>query len=262
MTAGFGGLKRPSLHRASATGRAEKEIYSGESAKKVSPWRRVQGSCCLMVAVRSEQTLPSCLELGPDVGGSEQSAVTDLHEVRRQHVQQEAPDEFDGIERAGPAMLGAKADLATVEGDETLIREADPMGVTPEVFEDLVGSAEGLLGVHDPFLAVEAVFQFGKLRPGGAATLEAQALHIGEQTEPIEDLSPKHLRHRPDREEKSAPSVDPMAIVVEAASRDDAVNVRMKAKIAGPRMQDCGHPDLGMQAAAAELEQCAGRRRE
>ena len=61
----------------------------------------------------------------------EQSAVPDLHETRREDVQEEPAEEFLGMQRGRATGLGPKCDGRGRDGDESLIREADAMGVVP-----------------------------------------------------------------------------------------------------------------------------------
>src|ERR1019366_6900635 len=64
-------------------------------------------------------------------------------------------EEDEGVERNGLAVLGAKGDASRVERDESVIGDADAMRVATEIADDLLGSAEGSLGVGDPWLAEE-----------------------------------------------------------------------------------------------------------
>ena len=44
----------------------------------------------------------------------------------------------------------AKPDVAVAVLDEPIIRQGDSMRVAPEIVEDLLGTGEGPLGIHDP----------------------------------------------------------------------------------------------------------------
>src|SRR5580692_6847076 len=90
-----------------------------------------------------------------DVGGSKQTVVTDLDETRGQHVLDEAVEEGDGSERCGLAFLGAEGDATRIEGDESVIGDADAVGVATEVAQHLLGSTEWAFGVEDRRLAKE-----------------------------------------------------------------------------------------------------------
>ena len=49
----------------------------------------------------------------------------------------------------------AEGDLIVLEGHETMVGDGDAMGVAGEVVEDMLGAAEGRLGVDDPVLLAE-----------------------------------------------------------------------------------------------------------
>jgi hypothetical protein len=101
-------------------------------------------------------------ELGVHVARGEQSEVSDLGEALGQDVHQKTPDEFKGRQCFGVAVLCVEGDSLVVEGDEALVGNADPMGVTAEVFEDGAGAGKGLLAVDDPVGVVELAYQGGE----------------------------------------------------------------------------------------------------
>ena len=49
----------------------------------------------------------------------------------------------------------AKDNPLAVEVDEPVVGDGDAMGVTGEIAEDMMGTAEGWLGIDDPVLAKE-----------------------------------------------------------------------------------------------------------
>lgn len=83
--------------------------------------------------------------------------MSNLDEVAGQDVEQEAADEVEGGQCAAAAALRGEANGAIVDGDETLVGDADPMSVAAEIVENLLGTTEGSLGVDDPALPVEPV---------------------------------------------------------------------------------------------------------
>jgi hypothetical protein len=64
-------------------------------------------------------------------------------------VEQEAADELVGRKRDVLAVLGGEGDAAWAAGDETLVGDADAVGVAAEVAEDLGGTTEGRLAVDE-----------------------------------------------------------------------------------------------------------------
>jgi len=131
------------------------------------------------------------------------------------------------------------------------------MGVAAEIGEDLLGAAEGLLGIDDPRLLIEAGAKLGELGRVGAVVRQGELVPLVELGESFEQLAAEDDRHGLDREEEAAAGGDPVAVVVEAAGRDDAMDMGMKAEVACPGMQDRGHAELGVQTAASEVEQGA-----
>lgn len=69
-----------------------------------------------------------------------------------QDVKQEATQKLYVRQRAVLTMLGSKGHLGGVAVLQACIGDADAMGVSAEVAEDLVGAAEGPLRVDDPTL--------------------------------------------------------------------------------------------------------------
>jgi hypothetical protein len=100
-----------------------------------------------------QETTPGGLKLGVDVRGGEKTVVADLDESDGQDVQEKSAHEFHGVDGGGLAVFGAKADVASIKAHQPLIRQPDPVGVATEILEDLLWSAEGLLGIDDPLLA-------------------------------------------------------------------------------------------------------------
>jgi hypothetical protein len=62
---------------------------------------------------------------------------------------------LDCIDGTGLAVFGAEADFETVETDQAMIRDPDPMGVAAKILKDLGRTAEGLLGIHHPLSVVQ-----------------------------------------------------------------------------------------------------------
>ncbi len=84
--------------------------------------------------------------------------MTDAVEAARQDVEQEAADELVGTEchdalpvgAIAAIILVAECDAGLVEGEETSVRDGDPVRIAREVGEHRFGAGEGRLGVDDP----------------------------------------------------------------------------------------------------------------
>ena len=76
--------------------------------------------------------------------------------VARQDVQQEAADELLGGERhcaelvALAGVTPVEADVAVLDGQDSVVGECHAVGVATDIVEDLGGSVEGRLGIDDP----------------------------------------------------------------------------------------------------------------
>jgi len=123
--------------------------------------------------------------------------VADLDESDRQDVQEKSAHEFHGVDGGGLAVFGAKADVVSIKAHQSLIRQPYPMGVSAEILEDLLWSAEGLLGVDDPLLAVKAVLELAERRTIselGTLTFKGERILLVEIFEPGEELAPEDNR--------------------------------------------------------------------
>ena len=47
-------------------------------------------------------------------------------------------------------VLPAEGDLVILEGDEAMVGDGDAMGIAGEIAENVMGTAEGWLGIDDP----------------------------------------------------------------------------------------------------------------
>ena len=87
----------------------------------------------------------------------EKAVVADTDEASGQDMLQEATQELDRIEFHHPMavattliVLVAEAHRVRVGSRDSAVGDGDAMGVAGEVLQDLLGTAEGWLGVHHP----------------------------------------------------------------------------------------------------------------
>src|SRR5262249_29616586 len=136
-----------------------------------------------------------------------------------------------------------------VHSNKALVRNANAMRVAPEVANHLFRTAEGTLGVNDPWLAVEPVAQ---PLPGigigiPIAWQEEQAAREG-RIERGEELAAKQGAEHLHREEVLATRGHPMrACPREPAAGYDGVYMRMESEGARPRVEHHRDPQLGPQ---------------
>lgn len=85
--------------------------------------------------------------------------MADPNETFGQYMQEESPQEFDGLERHGARLISVRivspteGDSFSIEGEQAMVRDGDPVGVAAEIAKYLKWPAKGRLGVDDPVLA-------------------------------------------------------------------------------------------------------------
>jgi len=127
-------------------------------------------------------------------------------------------------------LLGAEADGIGRDGLDPGVRDADAVRVATEVADDVLGPAEGPLGVDDPARAVQAAEEGGVV---GDGQIDPAVVDGGAQGR--EHLAAEQRAHDVDREQKLATGGSPaVAGDVEPAAGHDAVQVRMPAEAALP----------------------------
>src|SRR3954451_15338973 len=86
-------------------------------------------------------------------------------------MQQETPDEFVGGQGhhldliAIAIVLPLEADLMVLDIQQAVVGNGDAVSVASYVIEDLLGSGDRRLGVHDPLTAVQSVQEVNQGRP-------------------------------------------------------------------------------------------------
>jgi hypothetical protein len=103
-------------------------------------------------------------QLGADVAGGIETEVSDLDEAGWQDVQEKSAHEFQRGEVADFLFAGSEDDMVVVDVEDAMVGDGDPVGIQAEVTKERLGLLEGGLGVDDPRLAVQRVFQLGEGR--------------------------------------------------------------------------------------------------
>ena len=89
----------------------------------------------------------------------EQSEVADADQALGQNVDQVPAqklicgDRHDLLLATVRIIFPAKRDSISLEGNQSMVRDGDSMRITSEIVQDMLGTAEGWLGVDDPVLA-------------------------------------------------------------------------------------------------------------
>lgn len=108
--------------------------------------------------LRKAQESPTQGEFLSALAIGEESIVPDSHESVGEDVDEESPNELDRIEGHGARLmvmsvvLPLETDVAVLKGKEALVGDCDPVGVASEIFENLMRSPKGRLGIDNPVL--------------------------------------------------------------------------------------------------------------
>ena len=178
----------------------------------------------------------------------EQPEVANAQEAAREHVQEEAAEEFVDIEGHDlhAIVVGvvspAKPDDAVLQAEEAVVGEGRAVGVPAEIREYVLGTGEGPLGVDDPLGGAEGgdeAHEGGAVGERGGAGREGEVPRVERGAEPREVLPAEGAGQRADRKEKPGPAGDPArGVGGERAPGDQAVNVEMLAERLSPGVQD------------------------
>ena len=194
-------------------------------------------------------------ELAVAVG--EEAEVADALESRGESVEEKAADELLGGERhaAGfvlvfvAVVLPLERDFTVVHRLEAIVGDGGTVGITAEVSERLLGSAERRFGVDDPVASAQG----GEVSPEGGWSFEGfdfagklEFSLIESLFEGLEKEVAEEARQHGDREKEAGPAADPVLVVrAEAAAGNDAVDMRMVEQVLSPGVEDSEEADLG-----------------
>jgi hypothetical protein len=87
--------------------------------------------------------------------------VTDADQALGQNVDQEAAQELIGGDRhdfllaAVRIVFPAKRDLIILERHQSMVGDSDAVRIASEIVQNMLGTAEGWLGIDDPVLVEE-----------------------------------------------------------------------------------------------------------
>ena len=183
--------------------------------------------------------------------------MADSVEAMRQDVGEKAPDELIRCQghglvagtALGAIVLPSEADTVAVEFDQPAVGNGDAVGVAAEIGEHGFGSGEGSLGINHPFdlAGWRQVFMEGGLvteMSELAEEVEPSGFVCGVQS--LQKQPAEQSRQHPHGQEEAGPAVDPVvAIQRDAATRHDAMHMRMMRQGRAPGMQDGGDGDVG-----------------
>ena len=127
------------------------------------------------VEARRTEQFAGKLECGAPLWMCEEAEVADLDEAGRQHVEQKAADELDGVQRHELVLVvigrvsPAEGRMAIAHLDQAPVGDGHAMRVAGQVLEDMLGSAEGRLGIDHPLQSLELREGAGRTRRSSSA---------------------------------------------------------------------------------------------
>jgi hypothetical protein len=126
-------------------------------------------------------------------------------------------------------------------GEEAVIADSDPVGISAQVLEDPFGAIEGGFAVDDPFLVVEVFFEGFELSGIFKMTEtigKDQFLFFEGIFEKFQELASEQGRDHSDRKKKSSTGWFPVAIGRESTPRDDTVEVGVVHQVLTPGVEN------------------------
>jgi len=127
-------------------------------------------------------------------------------------VKKEPSDKFIRLERHGlfAVIVGIvspeKRDIAVPDGEDSVIAESDPVGISAEILKDPLGAIEGRFAIDDPLLLIE-LFSEDLEVPGllemADTACEYKIIRREAFFEKVNELTPEQRRHNPDRNEEA-----------------------------------------------------------
>jgi len=127
-------------------------------------------------------------------------------------VKKEPSDKFICLQRHGLLTVlicvisPAERDIAVPDGEDSVIAESDPVGISAEILKDPLGAIEGRFAIDDPLLLIE-LFSEDLEVPGllemADTACEYKIIRREAFFEKVNELTPEQRRHNPDRNEEA-----------------------------------------------------------
>ncbi len=151
--------------------------------------------------------------------------------------------------------------MAVTEGEDTVIADGDPVGISAEVLKDTFGALEGRFAIDDPLLGGKG-FSEGFGVCGIFEMMETvgkdQFIFFEGIFEKIQKLAFEQRRHYSDGKKKSSTAGFPGATGRESTSGDNTMDVGMIHEILAPGVQNADTPDLCPEMFRVLCELCEG----
>jgi len=127
-------------------------------------------------------------------------------------VEQEPSDKFICLERHGLftaivcIISPEKRNIAIPVGEDAVIADGDPMGISAEVLENTFGATEWRFAIDDPLLFIELFpesFEVAWFLEMTDTAREDKIASLEAMFEEIKELTAEQRRHNPDRNEEA-----------------------------------------------------------
>jgi len=203
-----------------------------------------------------EQALTERQESGTAAIG-EEAERADADKAAGQHVEQEATQELLRTERhhflliAVGIIFPTESNLILFESHEAMVGDGHAMGVTGEIAEHMMGTAEGWLGIDDPVLTEQGAQERAErllVGKGLKSSGEGELVLLESSFQAGDELAAEDATEYVDGEEEGIAGMNPLSAVGrEATGGNDAVDVRMSEQVLSPGMEYREESDLGAQ---------------
>ena len=135
-----------------------------------------------------------------------------------------------------------------MEGEDAVIADGDPVGISAEVLKDTLDAIEGRLTIDDPLftieLASESLKVLGRLERADLVG-EYKSIRLKGSFEKVKELPFEQGRQDPDGDEKPFSGGDPTGSVRgESAPGDNAMDMGMVPEVLAPGVQNPDTADL------------------
>ncbi len=203
-----------------------------------------------------------------------EAVVADAMKPVGQRMDQEAADELIGIEghdlraAAVAIILPAECDMVVGYTDQAGVGDRNPMGVAPEIGQNLLGPAERRFGVDDPFDPAQVIEMLGEgraVRQAGKCAEEAEPSGCEGRVEFGQEQPAEESREYTHRQEEAGTAGDPARTVERrTAAGHDAMDMRVMVEILAPGVEHGDETGFSpqMPRIGGDRLQCLGRRPE
>jgi hypothetical protein len=194
------------------------------------------------------------------VGVRQEAKMADLDEAGRQDVKQEPADELDRGERQELLLVPvgrvspAEGHVTIVHLEQAAIGDGHPVRIASQILEDMLGIAEGRLGIDHPVQSLELSeesIEGSRLLESSEHTAKPESVSAIGAAEQHQKLAPKHLGENfAGQEESRMASAYPTGVIRgDAAGGNQAVQMRMRPHLLIPSVKHRQEADLGSDSA-------------